>query len=230
MRKNSHPTTMEKYYSSYQYKNLMDIPKYKSIDFALYFKDFLNKNHYRMLEFGCSIGNFLSNDPENIIGIDNNINSLKIAKNRGFHVLLGDAEHMSFKEGIFDAINASCVIEHLSNPIDFLKQCHRLLITNGLLVIITDDFAEQYKTFYDDPTHKSPLTKEGLKRCAIEAGFTEIKVERQCVPTGMGLIVRKGMLGINNALRITYFLYKLGIYKHKFGKGHIVLIARKAIE
>jgi len=231
MGKKSRQKTMEIYYPSHQYNSLINIPKSKSIDFAVYFGEFLNRDNYKLLELGCSTGNFLSNDPKNIVGIDINKNSLKVAKNRGFQVIRGDVEHrLCFKDNAFDAIFASCVIEHLCNPINFLKECHRLLIPNGLLVVITDDFAKQYKTFYDDPTHIFPLTREGLRRCAVEAGFKHFRIERQCVPTGMGLLLRNGIIGIKNALRLTRFLYKIGVYKHKFGKGHIVLVARKVVE
>ena len=74
------------------------------------------------------------------------------------------------------------------NPIYFLKECRRTLKPNGLLVVITPDFSTAFKKFYDDPTHVFPLTKESLKRCAIEAGFKKFKVEHQNVPTGMGFL------------------------------------------
>ena len=227
MRKRRHPETLETYYL-YLYKDLKDIPKQKNIDFALYFEEFLDRNDYRMLEVGCVIGNFLANDPENIIGIDINKNSLKIARKRCFNVICADAENgLCFKDESFDAIYASCVIEHLSNPIYFLKEIRRCLKPNGLLVLMTDDFAEQYRTSYDGPTYVSPLTKESLKRCAIEAGFRNFKIERRCVPTGMGLLVRKNIISLKTAIFFSKILYKVGIYKHKFGRGHITLIARK---
>ena len=202
MRKRRHPKTLETYYL-YLYKDLKDISKQKNIDFALYFEKFLDRNDYRMLEVGCAI--------------------LKIARKRGFNVICADAENgLCFKDESFDAVYASCVIEHLNNPIYFLKEIHRCLKPNG-----TDDFAKQYKTFYDDPTHMSPLTKESLKRCAIEAGFRNFRIERRCVLTGMGLLVRKNIISLKTAIFFSKILYKVGIYKHKFGRGHITLIARK---
>src|SRR3989304_3798555 len=102
MRKNNHPKTLEIYYPQYQYKNIRDVPKNKNIDFALYFEEFLDKNDYKMLEIGCATGNFLANDPANIIGIDINKNSLKLAKGRGFNVAYGDVENfLCFKDNAF---------------------------------------------------------------------------------------------------------------------------------
>lgn len=229
MRKENRPKTLESYYPSYQYKTLSDIQKSKNIDFVLYFDEFLDRNNYRMLEVGCATGNFLANDPKNVVGVDMNRNSLKIAKSRSFEVLQSDVENgLCFKDNSFNAIYASAVIEHLSNPISFLKECFRILKSDGLLVAITEDFSKAYKVFYDDPTHKSPLTKKSFGVCAIEAGFQNFKIERQCVPTGMGLLVRKKIVSINKALILTKILYKIGLYKHR--QGTIVLIAKKVLK
>lgn len=224
--KSDRPKTLETYYPMHQYKNINDVPKNRNIDFALYFKDFLYKKKYKMLDFGCATGNFLANDPENIIGIDINMNLLKIARKRGFDVLCADVEdNLCFKDNIFDAVHASHVIEHLNNPILFLKGCHKILNEGGLLIAITEDFSKAYKIFYDDPTHKTPLTKNSLEKCAFEAGFRNIRVESQCVPTGMGLLVKKNILSLNKAILLSRILYGFLVYKHKYGT--LVLIAEK---
>jgi len=226
MRKSDHPKTLETYYPLHQYKNYKDVPKHKNIDFALYFREFLERDDYKMLEIGCSTGNFLANDPTNILGIDINKNSLKLAKDRGFNVLCGDVEHgLFFKDNSFDAIYASHVIEHLNNQIYFLKECYRILKPDGLLIVITEDFSKAYKVFYDDPTHRHPLTRRSLEKCALEARFKKFKVERQNVPTIMSLFVRKGLLSLNKALLLSKILYNIGIYKHRYGTH--VLTARK---
>jgi SAM-dependent methyltransferase len=226
MRKENLPKTLETYYPHHQYKDVADIPKFKNIDFAFYFRDFLDKNYYKIIDIGCANGDFLANDRENMIGVDLSKSLLKIARKRGFNVLYADVDNsLCFKDNSFDAVYSSHVVEHVNNPISFLKECYRVLKQEGLLVIITEDFSKAYKIFYDDPTHKSPLTKRSLEKCAIESGFTDFKVEQQCVPTGMGLIVRKGLLSMNKALILTKILYKIGLYKHKHGT--LVLIARK---
>lgn len=216
---------METYYSQYQYKNTKDVPKHKNIDFALYFEEFLEKANYKMLEIGCTTGNFLANDPENIIGIDINKKSLKIAKDRDFNVVYSDVENsLCFKDNSFDAVYASHVIEHLNNPILFLKECNRILKKDGLLVVITPNFSIAYKVFYDDPTHVFQFTKNSLKRCVIEAGFKNFKVQNQNVPTGIGLLLRKDIVSMKTALILARMLYKMTIYKYKWT---IVLIAKK---
>lgn len=226
MRKSNYPKTLETYYPQHQYKDVKDIPKNKNIDFALYFEEILDRTNYKMLEIGCATGNFLANDPGNIIGIDINMNLLKMAKKRGFNVLSTDVEdNLCFKENTFDAIHASHIIEHLNNPILFLKGCYKILKDRGLLVVITEDFSKAYKIFYDDPTHKTPLTRKSLEKCAFEAGFRDFRVECQCVPTGMGLLVKNKILSLDKAISLSKILYKISIYKHNYGT--LALTARK---
>ena len=74
MRKRDHPKSLETYSFHEGFKNISDVQKYKNIDFALYFEEFLNRDEYKMLEIGCATGNFLANDPKNIIGMDINNN------------------------------------------------------------------------------------------------------------------------------------------------------------
>lgn len=169
---------------------------------------------------------FWQTDPQHIIGVDVSKNLLKIAKTREFNVVCVDVEDgLCFKNESFDAVHASYIIEHLDNSIFFLKKCYRILESNGLLVVITEDFSKVYKIFYDDPTHKHPPTKVSLKKCAEEAGFKKFFVNRQFVPTGMNLLIQKGLISLEKALAIAKILYKLGIYKHR--KGTLALVARK---
>lgn len=225
MKKSSYPKTLETYYPLHQFKNIKDVPKHKNIDFALYFGEFLNRDTYRMLEVGCAAGDFLANDPKNIVGVDINKDLLKIARKRDFNVLYADVEDgVCFEEERFDAIYAAHIIEHFNDPIYFLKECYRTLKQNGLLVVVTPNFSTSFKIFYDEPTHVFPLTKESLKKCAIEAGFKRFKVERQNVPTGIGFLLRKGYISLRVAILLSRILYKIGIYRYKWT---IVLIARK---
>jgi len=212
------------YYVTHYIKR--EISKHMNLDFAFYFKEFLTNDDYRMLDIGCAIDNFLANDPQHIIGVDVSKNLLKIAKTREFNVVCVDVEDgLCFKNESFDAVHASYIIEHLDNSIFFLKKCYRILESNGLLVVITEDFSKVYKIFYDDPTHKHPLTKVSLKKCAEEVGFKKFFVNRQFVPTGMNLLIQKGLISLEKALAIAKILYKLGIYKHR--KGTLALVARK---
>ena len=48
-------------------------------------------------------------------------------------------EKFPFKNNYFDEIIAIALFEHLTNPLNFLRECYRTLKSNGKLIIITDN-------------------------------------------------------------------------------------------
>lgn len=72
----------------------------------------------------------------NLMGIDSDVEGVKIAKEKGFNVKIMDAEKINLGE-TFDVIVACDIIEHLNNPGLFLKGVLKYLRSNGKLVITT---------------------------------------------------------------------------------------------
>jgi SAM-dependent methyltransferase len=52
-------------------------------------------------------------------------------------MLRGDFLHYDFGDLRFNVVYAAHLIEHLPNPLDFLKKCHAILEDDGILVIET---------------------------------------------------------------------------------------------
>jgi 2-polyprenyl-3-methyl-5-hydroxy-6-metoxy-1,4-benzoquinol methylase len=71
-----------------------------------------------------------------VFGVDILADDIKILKEQGYNVGIGDAENFSlgFK---FDVIYAGEIIEHLGNQGLFLKCCKKHLKNDGVLVITT---------------------------------------------------------------------------------------------
>lgn len=99
-----------------------------------------NKN---VLDIGCSSGAFtklyLNNKNQNVLGIDLNLFSLKKARENKAKVILADTLKLPLKENYFDAVNFCEVIEHLSNPSLALKEINKVLKTNGVLLLTTNN-------------------------------------------------------------------------------------------
>lgn len=55
----------------------------------------------------------------------------------GLDVFAGTLEEARFADGVFDAVHASHLIEHLPDPAAFLAECHRILAPGGELVLTT---------------------------------------------------------------------------------------------
>jgi SAM-dependent methyltransferase len=60
-----------------------------------------------------------------------------VPKNRPSNFVLCSAEKLPFKDGSFDCVRNSYVIEHLLDPVNFIGHCMRLATTK--VVIITDN-------------------------------------------------------------------------------------------
>lgn len=90
------------------------------------------------------------------------------------------------REGIFDAIVAIEIIEHLENPRHFARQCFKLLKKNGKIILSTPNIDSAasivshichgtYQWFsdadYSHDGHISPLTQWQIDKCFREAGF-----------------------------------------------------------
>lgn len=142
----------------------------------LYYRMFFKKGQ-KILDIGCSIGNFAVQDPKNITGIDIDKDQVKICKKRGLNCIYHDVEsRFPFKDNTFDAVHSRHVIEHLVNPLDFLKEVRRVLKKNGYLVIMTPDMKKVKEHFWHDYTHRRPFIKESLMKIAYDAGFRNFSI------------------------------------------------------
>jgi 2-polyprenyl-3-methyl-5-hydroxy-6-metoxy-1,4-benzoquinol methylase len=94
-------------------------------------------------------------------------------------------------QGSFDGLTAIEVIEHLENPRAFLRECHKLLAPQGLLVLTTPNIENvaarlqflatgNLRMFgrdprFNDPTHITPIHTFMLERMLRDTGFQLIE-------------------------------------------------------
>jgi len=90
-------------------------------------------------------------------------------------------------QGPFEALTAIEVIEHLENPRAFLRECHKLLQPQGLMVLTTPNIENvparlqflvtgNLRMFgrdarFNDPTHITPIHTFMLERMLRDTGF-----------------------------------------------------------
>lgn len=67
----------------------------------------------------------------------------------------------------FDCVLSSQVLEHVENPKLYLRESHRVLKNDGILILSTHG----YWPYHPDPTDFWRWTSEGLKKIIIDAGF-----------------------------------------------------------
>lgn len=176
-----------------------------SSEYDKFYYDILFKKGSKILDIGCSTGNFIAQDPKNIVGIDVDKDAVKIAKKRGFNVSVHDAaKKFPFQANSVENVHCRHLLEHLKDPLPFLTDIFRILKKGGRLVLLTDKMTEH---FWDDYTHQKPFTKASLEQLAYDAGFRKLKVYE--FPSegvfGLGFLYRHRLISPKSALRI----YKL---------------------
>lgn len=121
-----------------------------------------------ILDFGCGgspyrplfpKSNYLRADLDGVADLD---------------LVIRPGEQLGQPDASVDLILSSQVLEHVPNPLDYLKDCRRMLNTSGALAIST------HGTFpdHDVPWDFHRWTGYGLRRELEAAGFREIQIYR----------------------------------------------------
>jgi len=110
----------------------------------------LNAISGRVLDIGCGDGIFLDKlrmkfgNSAKYYGIDVSDTAIKAARKKGFHntyVMDISEEDLPFSDNLFSYIFMVDVIEHIRDPEKVLKECYRVLDTDGTLIISTPNFS-----------------------------------------------------------------------------------------
>lgn len=121
-----------------------------------------------LLDLGCGRGEF-SRAFRNLGFI---VESFDKEYNDNFHRDLSYTDNI-----VYDVIFTKSVIEHINNPKEWLKEWKVKLSKSGKIIILTPNWQSQFKIFYDDPTHITPFTKEGLKTLMQLCDFRNVHTE-----------------------------------------------------
>lgn len=79
---------------------------------------------------------------EQIIGVDIMDSFLASAHRRGIHALKADLNSpFPIASSSIDLVNANQVIEHLVDPVSFIREIHRILKLGGFLIISTENLS-----------------------------------------------------------------------------------------
>jgi len=95
----------------------------------------------------------------------------KIARAKGHKIFLGDLLELNLEEK-FDLITLWDVLEHLAEPVKYLKQINIILDQSGLLAINTIDSGSRWARFWGrnwqailPPEHLFYFSQKSLKKC-----------------------------------------------------------------
>lgn len=139
----------------------------------------------KLLDVGCGNGDYLALASEAgwvVKGVEPDSKALEVARARGFEVVQGSLDEIVDSGELFDAITMSHVIEHVHEPVDFVKLAHRCLKPGGILYIDTPNirsvgakrFGKSWRGL-EAPRHLVILSKVGLTLLLEEVGFGKLQ-------------------------------------------------------
>ncbi len=147
---------------------------------AKYLFDSFNMNqNENMLEIGCGRGEMLRNFKNlglNVKGIDISPEAPKFHDDIEIRVCDVENQSLPYEDNTFDIVYSKSVLEHFYYPERYMKEVYRVLKPNGKILTLVPDWEVNYKTYFDDYTHRTPFTKVSLEDILKIHNFKDVYV------------------------------------------------------
>lgn len=141
----------------------------------------------RLLDLGTGSGRYLHSMKElgwATVGLDLDLSLLADAHRlHDLEMAVGRAEALPFRQGAFDVAVMRHVLEHLSAPVDALRQIRRILKVGGLLRVETPNVDSLQARWFasnwfhlDAPRHLVLFNPNTLEATLEQAGFTVLRL------------------------------------------------------
>ena len=147
----------------------------------------------RMLDVGCGAGELLAGHRDlgwSVCGIEPSAKAAAVCRARGLDVHVGTILDAPFAvDERFDVIIASHVIEHVREPVVFLRRASELLAPDGRIVLTTPNVRSAGFWLYgadwfalDPPRHLYLFEPRSLARLAAASGLAVAKLATRIDP------------------------------------------------
>ncbi|MER2492178.1 class I SAM-dependent methyltransferase [Catenovulum sediminis] len=170
---------MSKYLSVVYNENARPYTNYPQKLCHYLFQTFDFKPGMKLLEPGCGRGEFIrhfKNLGLDVTGIDVCSEAKKLAQELDVYICDIEKQTLPFEDNTFDIIYSKSFIEHLHEPGNYLAEAYRVLKPGGILLTLVPDWEANYKTYFDDFTHRTPFTSISLKDACEMFGFVNVSV------------------------------------------------------
>jgi len=133
-----------------------------------------------ILELGCGGGELLRRVEDRVrlgVGVDISHRGLGVARAAGLaRLVVARVETLPFGDGVFDAVLAQHLVEHLAAPSRAMVEWRRVLRPGGRLLLVTPNAAYPDPGIFHDPTHLTLFTEETLRRALEQGGFRVVRL------------------------------------------------------
>jgi len=100
----------------------------------------------RILDIGCGDGFFLKTVATKADKYS--VDIIDVKKSKDYIYTKADLEEgLPYKDGVFDALFAGEIIEHLFDTDNFVRECYRILINDGFIVLTTPNLCSLKNLF-----------------------------------------------------------------------------------
>jgi len=159
--------------------------------------DYSGVKRGKLIEIGCGNGDFLALAKEKgfeVKGIEISKDAAKTANNRIGEecVVCGTLENTDLPAGYFDICVLFDVIEHVYDPVGFLRKIHDLLKPDGVIFIVTPsldswsarlmrsnwvEFKTEHLHYFNTQTIQNVLAKTGFNKIDIAPNYKYLTLE-----------------------------------------------------
>jgi predicted SAM-dependent methyltransferase len=121
------------------------------------------------------IGSGIVGNPYHSFLEDERVCHVDINKSAYHLEVIGDIEHLPFRDSCVDVIHARHIFEHLRNPFRALEECYRVLEKRGVLVLSVPN-GSFFKWKSSGRTHFYSWNQYTLKNF-LEQKFNDVRIE-----------------------------------------------------
>ena len=144
------------------------------------------RSNNRLLDVGCGTGSYLSaaaSQGWDARGVEVSKSALEQARSAGLNVFEGELGEASYPDAYFDVVTAVEVLEHVSAPLELVREIARVLRPGGLFWITTPHIRGLSYRLLDlqwsvisPPEHLQIFSRTGMRALLTRAGFHHIEL------------------------------------------------------
>ena len=184
IKKPTHEELLEEYAKYARSNKISTITLKRYDDLLEQFEPYRINNN--IIDIGAGDGHFIGKAKEknwNTFATEFDDKSVELCKEKGAIVHQGKLESKNYKEGFFDVIYSSEVLEHINNPIEEIQSFNKILRTGGLVYITTPNLnsishkiLKNKWNIFNYPEHLCYYNSKTLNKLFKEAGFKKISI------------------------------------------------------